>query len=351
MLTDAIDHVLQRRDLGRERIFRVFEEVFAGRATDAQIAGLLIALRMKGETVEEVTGAAESLRLRARHVTAPRGRVVMDTCGTGGDGAGTFNVSTAVAFVAAAAGVVVAKHGNSRVSSRCGSADVLRAAGVTLEVSSSCVERCLAEVGVAFLLAPQFHPVMKVVSAVRRELGVRSIFNILGPLANPARAGRQLLGVYDTALVPIVAGALAALGTERSLVVHGDDGLDEVSPSGPTRGILVENGRLAPVVISPEDAGLRRLGEAERGALSGGDPPENARLLRLVLSGQGPEALTDAVVVNSAAALWVAEVGKDLRECAEIAGRLLRGGAPLAKLDALARLTTESARDAEREAS
>jgi anthranilate phosphoribosyltransferase len=324
MLTDAIDHVLQRRDLGRERIFRVFEEVFAGRATDAQIAGLLIALRMKGETVEEVTGAAESLRLRARHVTAPRGRVVMDTCGTGGDGAGTFNVSTAVAFVAAAAGVVVAKHGNSRVSSRCGSADVLRAAGVTLEVSSSCVERCLAEVGVAFLL---------------------------GPLANPARAGRQLLGVYDTALVPIVAGALAALGTERSLVVHGDDGLDEVSPSGPTRGILVENGRLAPVVISPEDAGLRRLGEAERGALSGGDPPENARLLRLVLSGQGPEALTDAVVVNSAAALWVAEVGKDLRECAEIAGRLLRGGAPLAKLDALARLTTESARDAEREAS
>jgi anthranilate phosphoribosyltransferase len=351
MLTEAIEHVLGRRDLGRERISTLFEEVFAGRATDAQIAGLLVALRMKGETVDEVTGAAEALRRRARHVTTPEGRMVMDTCGTGGDKAGTFNVSTAVAFVAAAAGIVVAKHGNARVSSRCGSADVLRAAGVALEVSPSCVEQCLADVGVAFLLAPQFHPVMKVVSGVRRELGVRSIFNILGPLANPARAGRQLLGVYDGALVPIVAGALLALGTERSLVVHGDDGLDEVSPCGPTRAILVEKGRLVPLVITPEDAGLRRLGEPGRGALSGGDPSENARLLREVLAGRGPLALVDTVVLNSAAALWVAEVGQDLRECAEIARSLLTAGSAGAKLDALARLTTESASRTEKVAS
>ena len=313
--------------------------IFAGRATDAQIAGLLVALHMKGETVEEVTGAAESLRARAHRVARPAGRVVMDTCGTGGDGAGTFNMSTAVAFIVAAAGVTVAKHGNARVSSRCGSADVLRESGVNLDASPACVERCLHEVGIAFLMAPVFHPVMKLVSGPRRELGVRSNFNILGPLANPAGAERQLLGVYQASLVPLVAGALALLGTERSLVVHGDDGLDEVSPLGPTTAMLVEGGRTTPLTILPDAAGVVRQAASGRAALLGGDPKENAAMLREILSGRGPDALRDAVVLNGAAALWVADAVPDLAAGGTMARQILRNGEALRKLEALARGT------------
>lgn len=286
-----------------------------------------------------MTGAALALRRRARRVGSPKGRVVMDTCGTGGDGKGTFNVSTAVAFVVAAAGVVVAKHGNARVSSRCGSADVLSAAGVSLDASVPCLEQCLDELGVAFLLAPMFHPVMKEVASVRRELGVRTLFNILGPLANPAQAPRQLLGVYHARLVPLVAGALAALGTERSLVVHGADGLDEVSPAGPTHAVLVEGARLTELTIHPEDAGIRRQAPGETTTLQGGDPAHNASVLREVLTGRGPAAVRDAVVLNAAAALWVAGVSEDLRECGDRARGILGQGSAAAKLEALVRMT------------
>lgn len=336
MLKEAIHDVTQRRDLTRERIGLVFEEIFAGRATAAQVGGLLVALRMKGETIEEVTGAATCLRGRARYAATPAGRVVMDTCGTGGDGTGTFNVSTAVAFVVAAAGITVAKHGNARVSSQCGSADVLAAVGVSLNASLECVERCLADVGIAFLLAPMFHPVMMEVAAARRELGVRSIFNILGPLANPARATRQLIGVYDRALLPIVAGALAALGTERSLVVHGDDGLDEVSPAGLTHAVLIEAGRTTPMSLYPENAGVERI---DLGDIQGGSPEHNAMLLRQVLGGaRGP--IREAVVLNAAVALWVAEVDADLRTCATRARALLDDGSAATKLEGLVTMTT-----------
>jgi anthranilate phosphoribosyltransferase len=338
MLKDAISDVSQRRDLSRERIAGVFEEIFAGNASPAQVGALLVALRMKGETVEEVTGAALALRRRAIVVPTPEGQTVLDTCGTGGDGRGTFNVSTTVAFVAAAAGVTVAKHGNARVSSQCGSADVLGAAGVNLDAPIATVERCLREVGVAFLLAPLFHPVMKHVAVVRRELGVRSIFNILGPLANPARADRQLVGVYDRALLPSVAGALAELGTVRSLVVHGDDGLDEVSPCGLTHAILVESGRTTPMRIVPSDARVEPVAASD---LTGGSPEENAGHLRAVLEGRRG-ALREAVVLNAAAALWVSGVVKDLPSGADAARRLLDDGSALAKLDALVAMSRAS---------
>jgi anthranilate phosphoribosyltransferase len=338
MLTSTIARISQREDLTREHVSRVFEEIFAGRATQAQIAALLIALRMKGETVEEVTGAALALRQRACPLRRPAVSVVLDTCGTGGDGLGTFNISTAVALVAAAAGVTVAKHGNGGISSRCGSADVLKAAGVRLDAPVERVERCLDELGIAFLLAPMFHPVMREVASVRRELGVRSIFNILGPLANPAAANCQLVGVYAASLVPTVAGALSALGTTRSLVVHGDDGLDEISPCGATSAALVEGGKVTTLTLYPEDADVERMPLA---ALRGEGPTENARMLEEVLAGKkGP--LREAVVLNAAAALWVAGASAGLREGAAEARRVLDEGSAARKLTALAALTSRT---------
>ena len=335
MLTYAIAQASQGTHLSREHVGRVFDEIFAGRATAAQIGALLIALRMKGETVDEVTGAAFALRQRARPLRRPASKVVLDTCGTGGDGLGTFNISTAVALVAAAAGVTVAKHGNGGVSSRCGSADVLQAAGVRLDASVARVEQCLDDLGIAFLMAPMFHPVMREVATVRRELGVRSIFNILGPLANPAGANCQLVGVYARSLVPTVAGALCALGTERSLVVHGEDGLDEISPCGPTTAARVENGTVTMMTLTPEDADVDRLSLAE---LQGEGPLENARVLQAVLAGaNGP--VREAVVLNSAAALWIAGACEGLREGAAKARRVLDSGEAARKLAALAELT------------
>jgi anthranilate phosphoribosyltransferase len=336
VLIDAITQASQGTHLSREHVGRIFDEIFAGRATAAQIGALLIALRMKGETVEEVTGAAFALRQRARPLRRPTSSVVLDTCGTGGDGLGTFNISTAVALVAAAAGITVAKHGNGGVSSRCGSADVLKAAGVRLEASVGRVEQCLDDLGIAFLMAPMFHPVMREVAAVRRELGVRSIFNILGPLANPAGANCQLIGVYAPSLVKTVAGALCALGTERSLVVHGEDGLDEISPCGRTSVALVERGTITMMTLTPEDADVERLSLT---ALQGEGPLENARVLREVLGGaKGP--VREAVVLNAAAALWIAGASPGLREGAAKARQVLDGGGAARKLAALAELTS-----------
>lgn len=342
MLKDAIARLIARKDLPRGEISEVFEEIFSGQATPAQIGGFLIALRMKGETPDEIAGAAEAMRRNATRVRAPEGRVVLDTCGTGGDGAQTFNISTAVAFVAAAAGATVAKHGNRSVSSRCGSADVLAAAGVNVNAGTAVVERCLAEIGIGFLFAPNLHAVMKHVIAPRRELGVRSIFNLMGPLANPAGASHQLLGVYDSNLVPVLGRTLVALGAVRALVVHGEDGLDEISPSGPTRGALVERGEMRELTLVPEDADVHPVPLKD---LRGGDPAANAETLRAVLNGaEGP--IRQAVVLNSAGAIWVAGLAPDLRSGAAMAREILDSGKALAKLRDLVALTSEAPGDA-----
>jgi len=298
-----VQKLVDRLDLTPEEVEGAFEAIFQGEATPAQMGAFLVALRMKGETPAEIAAAATVMRRRATPVRTPPGRVVLDTCGTGGDGAGTFNISTAAALVVAGAGVTVAKHGNRSVSSRSGSADLLTACGVTVDAPVEVVERCLSEVRIGFLYAPALHGAMRHVGPVRREVGVRSIFNLLGPLANPARAPRQLLGVYASALVPVVAETLARLGTERALVVHGLEGLDEISPSGPTRAAWVEAGQVREVVLHPEDGGLKPV---PAGALQGGTPEENARLLATLLEGRdGP--VRDAVLLNAGAALWVAD--------------------------------------------
>ncbi|HME92288.1 MAG TPA: anthranilate phosphoribosyltransferase, partial [Myxococcaceae bacterium] len=299
MLKEAVARLIDRQDLGRKEISGVLEEIFAGRCTPAQIGGFLVALRMKGETPEEIAGAAEAMRRNATRVRVPDGRAVLDTCGTGGDGAHTFNISTAAAFVAAAAGATVAKHGNRSVSSRCGSADVLAAAGVDINAEIRLVERCLEEIGIGFLFAPNLHGVMKHVIGPRRELGVRSIFNLIGPLSNPAAATHQLLGVYQSELVPVLGRTLVALGCERALVVHGEEGLDEISPCGVTRAALVEAGAMRELTIVPEDAGVHPVQLKE---LRGGEPSENAQTLRAVLNGaEGP--IRQAVVLNAAGAI------------------------------------------------
>jgi len=337
MLKEAIARLVLRQDLGRAEISGAFEEIFAGHSTPAQIAGFLVALRMKGETPEEIAGAAEAMRRNATRVRVPAGRVILDTCGTGGDGSHTFNISTAVAFVAAAAGATVAKHGNRSVSSSCGSADVLSAAGVNIQAPVALVERCLEEIGIGFLFAPSLHEVMKHVIGPRRELGVRSVFNLLGPLANPAGATHQLLGVYDAALVAVVGRTLVAMGTTRALVVHGEGGLDEISPCGTTRAALIENGAMVEMEIRPEELGVP-LVRVEH--LRGGEPEQNAEVLRALLNGaEGP--LRHAVVLNAAAALWISGAASDLRSGGEMAKEILDSGKALTKLRELIALTTE----------
>jgi anthranilate phosphoribosyltransferase len=337
VLKEAIARLVEGKSLTRQEISTVFEEIFSGQGTQAQLGAFLVALRMKGETSEEIAGAAAVMRDKATVVRVPSGRPVLDTCGTGGDGAHTFNISTAVAFVAAAGGATVAKHGNRSVSSSCGSADVLAAAGVNIDAGVPVVERCLEEVGIGFLFAPALHGVMKHVIGPRREVGVRSIFNLLGPLANPARAPRQLLGVYDRKLVPVLAQTLAALGAERALVVHGEDGLDEVSPCAHTFAALVDDGSVEELILSPEQAGLERVSAAD---LKGGDPAYNAARLKEVLEGR-PGPLRTAVALNAGAALWVAALAESLSDGVKKAQALLDRGAPREKLEALVRLTQE----------
>ena len=332
MLKRAIAQLVERRDLSREEMAEAFEAIFSGSVGPAQLGAFLVALRMKGETPEEIAGAASVMRARATRVRCPPGRPILDTCGTGGDGAHTFNVSTAVALVAAAAGATVAKHGNRSISSRCGSADVLEAAGVLVDADLEVVERCLERVGIGFLFAPRFHGAMKHVAPVRRELAVRSIFNLLGPLANPALATHQLLGVYDGALVPVMAQTLATLGVERALVVHGHGGIDELSPLGPTRAALVDGGEVRELVVLPEEAGVRNIAPQQ---LAGGTPEQNARVLVEILDGKDPGP-AEAVVLNAAGALWIAGLTRSLRDGAELAREVLSSRKALDKLGALA---------------
>jgi anthranilate phosphoribosyltransferase len=296
----AIRKVVNGENLAREEMHQVFSVVMDGRATDVQKSALLIALRMKGETAEEITGAAMAMRERVTPLTVDRERII-DTCGTGGDGRGTFNVSTIAALVAAGAGASVAKHGNRAVSSSCGSADVLAELGVNIDLDAARMSEVLRRTGISFLFAPKLHPAMGAVAAIRRELGVRTIFNVLGPLTNPAFARRQVLGVYSLHLVEVVARVLLALGAHHALVVHSRDGLDEISISAVTCVCEVRDGELRSYELTPEEIGVERH---ELTAIAGGSARENARIAREVLGG-GSGARSEIVAANAGAALYV----------------------------------------------
>lgn len=328
ILPQAIRRVIDGHDLGRDEMHEVFGQVMDGAASDVLKSALLVALRMKGETAEEITGAAMAMRERVTPLDVDREDLV-DTCGTGGDGRGTFNISTIAALVAAGAGANVAKHGNRAVSSSCGSADVLSALGVYIDLDAPRMSEVLRRAGIAFLFAPKLHPAMAAVASVRRELGVRTIFNVLGPLTNPAFARRQVLGVYAERLVDVVAQVLASLGAKHALVVHSRDGLDEISISAATRVCEVRDGELRAYEITPEEIGL---GRHPIEALAGGDARENAAIARDVLNGAANGARHDIVVANAGAALYVGGLAPSIRDGVALAKESIASGRASEKL-------------------
>lgn len=333
MIKEAINMLVGGISLSEAEMSDCMTEIMEGRATDAQIAAFLTALRIKGETVEEITGAARVMRQKATRIKAPEG--TLDTCGTGGDMAGTFNISTTTAFVVAACGIPVAKHGNRSVSSRSGSADVLEALGIKIDLPPEKVERCLFETGFGFLFAPLFHPAMKYAIGPRREMGIRTIFNILGPLTNPAGAKKQILGVFSDRLTEPLCRVLGNLGAQDAMVVHGEDGLDEITISDGTRVSRLVGGRVENYMISPEDFGLER---ADVKALAGGDKEENARITMSILKGdRGPKR--DVILMNAAAAIVVAGRTDSFREAKEIVAEAIDSGRALNKLQEVRRFT------------
>jgi anthranilate phosphoribosyltransferase len=357
MILDALHRIANHsQSLDRTQAREVMSEVLAGKCTDAQIAALLIALRMKGETVEEIVGFAEAIRaaaaplpIRGADALAVSGTgrdaladesldetSLVDTSGTGGDASGTFNISTATALVTAGAGVRVAKHGNRSISSKCGSADVVEALGVNIQLSPERAALCLREVGICFLYAPNLHPAMKQVQSVRRELRMRTMFNLLGPLTNPARASGQVVGVYSLDLVEKLAEALSMLGLHRALVVHGLDGLDEITVTGPTRVAEARDGTLRSYEVEPEEFGMAR---ATLQDLAGGDAAENAAIIRAILGGE-KSPRRDVVILNAAAALVAAGRADRIADAVPRAAKSIDSGAAAAKLDALARFTS-----------
>ena len=316
--------------LSRAQAAQAMDAMLDGSAPVAQMAALLVALRMKGETPDEIAGAAQALRSRAARVEVSTDRLI-DTCGTGGDASHTFNISTAAAFVAAGGGARVAKHGNRAVSSKCGSADVLAALGVEVELPAPAVAACIDECGIGFLFAPRHHAAMRHVAPVRKDLGLRTLFNLLGPLANPAGARRQLLGVYAPQLVPVLAKTLAELGCDRAFVVHGFGGLDEISTAGPTVVCEVRGTTVRQFELLPEEVGVSR---APLEGLRGGEAPGNAAMLRGVLqSERGPRRA--AVVLNAGAALAAAGVCESISEGVRLAERSIDSGAALDRLERL----------------
>jgi anthranilate phosphoribosyltransferase len=324
----ALGRLIAGEDLSRGEVEELFGRLMDGELSEPIKAGLLVALRAKGETAAEIAGAAAAMRRRV--VPIPHAVPgVIDTCGTGGDGRGTFNISTAAALVAAAAGAPVAKHGNRSVSSRSGSADVLERLGVPIESEPAAAGRALAEIGIAFLFAPRLHPAMREAMPVRRALGVRTLFNVLGPLTNPAGARRQLLGVFDDGLVETLAHVLAELGSERAMVVHGSDGLDEITTTGPTRVAELRDGAVTVYELEPRELGVER---AAPEALAGGGPEHNAELMRRVLAGE-PGPLSDITALNAAAALYVAGLASDLAAGLALARATISSGAVRAKLE------------------
>jgi anthranilate phosphoribosyltransferase len=333
---DALARLMAGQDLTRGETEALFGRLMDGQVSDVLKSAILVALRMKGEAPAEIAGAASAMRRRATPIPHRRQGLV-DTCGTGGDGKGTFNISTAAALVAAGAGACVAKHGNRSVSSRSGSADVLAALGVDVEMNPERAGRALEEIGIAFLFAPRVHPTMREVMPVRRELGTRTLFNVLGPLINPAGARRQVLGVYAAALVPVIAQVLSELGSEHALVVHGSDGLDEVTTTGPTTVGEVRDGQVRIFTLEPGDLGVARSTLAD---LAGGGPEDNARAMERLLAGE-PGPLAEITAVNAGAALYVAGEAEDLRDGVAVARASMISGAAARKLEELRRFGGE----------
>jgi anthranilate phosphoribosyltransferase len=338
MIVEALAKLVEGKSLTQEEAATTMEDIMEERASPAQFGAFVTALRLKGETPEEIAGMALVMRRKALRV--PTDLPVVDTCGTGGDGSNSFNVSTAAAFVVAAAGLPVAKHGNRGITSRCGSADVLEALGANVSLSPDNVARCIERSGMGFMFAPAYHPAMRFAAPLRREIGIRTVFNILGPLTNPAGAKRQVLGVASAAAQGTLAAALALLGADRALVVHGVEGLDEISISGLTRVYEVNAGETRNYEIHPEQFGLRT---APVDAVRGGDAAENAAIIRAILGGPQndphADARRDIVALNTGAALIAAGAAEDMRAGVERALEILRSGAALAALDRFVRTT------------
>lgn len=334
MIKEAIGKLVDGEDLTRQEMVGVMGQIMTGNATGAQIGGFLTALRLKRETIEEITGAALVMREKATRVQAKREPLV-DTCGTGGDEVHTFNISTISAFVVAGCGLTVAKHGNRAVSSQCGSADLLEGFGVNLDADVATVQRCIEDIGIGFLFAPSLHGAMKYAIGPRREMGIRTIFNILGPLTNPAGARTQVLGVYSQELTGILAGVLKNLGSLRAFVVHGADGLDEITNTGPTRVSELKDGGITTYEISPGDFGMRG---AELSQLSGGDLHRNMEIAREVLKGkQGPKR--DIVLLNAAAGIVAGGKAANFNEGIELAAQAIDSGKAWEKLQLLKEYT------------
>ncbi|MFH0763377.1 MAG: anthranilate phosphoribosyltransferase [Candidatus Omnitrophota bacterium] len=334
MIKEAIVKLVKGEDLSKNEIELVMEEIMTGQALPTQIAAFLTAMRIKGETLDEIVGAAGIMR---RHATKIKTRhpVVLDTCGTGGDGCNTFNVSTVAAFVVAGAGVIVAKHGNRSVSSKCGSADLLKALGVNIEAEEHIVSKCIDEVGIGFLFAPALHKAMQYAIGPRREIGIRTIFNILGPMTNPAGATNQLLGVYAAELTGLMAEALGRLGSKHALVVHGKDGLDEVTTADKTRISELKGGKVKTFEISPRDFGIKKVKPEE---LRGGDPAENAKITMDILSEEKGPAY-DIVILNAGCAIYAADKAPNIKEGIKLAEESIESGAALGKLQELKEAT------------
>lgn len=332
-IREGIERVIRRQNLNEEEMTVCMREIMDGKATDAQIASFITALRMKGETVEEISGAVRVMREKCIKIN-PSSRVVLDTCGTGGDAQHTVNISTISAFVCAGAGITVAKHGNRSVSSKCGSADVLKELGVNIEAPPEIAERCLNEIGIAFIFAPLYHPAMKFAIGPRREIGIRTIFNILGPLTNPAGAKFQLLGVYDPSLTDTLAHVLKRFESTRAMVVHGD-GLDEITITGITKVSELKEKKVLNYIIDPERFGFKRYPVS---ALKGGDPQENAKIMLRVLQGEDGPA-THATLLNAGAGIMIGGLAEDMKEGIERAKESIKSGKALEKLKKLIELT------------
>ncbi|MBU0650998.1 anthranilate phosphoribosyltransferase [bacterium] len=336
MLKIYIKKIADRQDLSLEEAQKAMEIIMTGQASEAQIAGFISIMRMKGETVDEITGFANVMKENAIKINAPKNIPVIDTCGTGGDNSGTFNISTVTAFVASGAGVVVAKHGNRAVSSSCGSADVLRELGVDIDVSPDCIEKSLNEVGMAFLFAPKLHPAMKYAAGPRKELGIRTFFNILGPLTNPADVKHQMIGVFSKDLLNMVANVLKKMGSKRSMVVSSADGLDEISLCDKTFvAELFDNGKIKEYTIKPENFGFKRVSLDE---LAGGEIEDNMKIVLNILKGEkGPKR--DVVLLNAGAAIYISGMCDSIKKGVELARESIDSGKALEKLEKLRKFT------------
>ncbi|MFH1683899.1 MAG: anthranilate phosphoribosyltransferase [Candidatus Margulisiibacteriota bacterium] len=337
MIKESIKKIVEGKNLTRQEAALTMDTIMRGEATPSQIAAFITALRMKGETPDEITGCAEKMREHAINIR-PRQKDLVDTCGTGGDVSGTFNISTLSALVAAGAGVPIAKHGNRSVSSRCGSADVLEALGVKIDIDPKKVEECINEVGIGFIFAPNFHKAMKFAMPSRKETGIRTIFNILGPLTNPARATAQVLGVFNPDLTEPLAQVLGKLGVKHALVVHGMDGLDEISISDKTKVSHLKDGKVENYTIKPEDFGIEKASKED---IKGGSADENAKIALEILKGKAKGSKRNMVLINAAAAIYVGGKAKDLKEGFKLAEKSIDSGAAYKKLEEMIAFTNK----------